>query len=364
MGVFLFPDRLGKLPIQLPRKWQEFRKFLLNAATTPFDIYNILPYTEMDEFSLKRCPDSFHSLMDSKVPASLYRWNACSRRVFNISNDLKTLLENTDVADITVNDVPWPFETFVITCQDEASPNGLCWLVKAIRTDPKQIGNFSIQSFPTDYPANLSLSSLDRQAMLKLFKERKGEQLARRMVPYLDRWSSYQVGSFSTPCDISVNTLVEKHFGGTFKTEGTELGGPIDADKTLSELEKKLNLAIGLSLYLTTITSSREHLSSWTKLSQTRRLPDPRAITNEADVCTVSCEHVLTPEDRDAFEGRGKREGHNTELCAHFRRGHWRKPPGKGNDPNAEKIVWVRPTLVRRDRLAEGQLPGGAQSNA
>lgn len=50
------------------------------------------------------------------------------------------------------------------------------------------------------------------------------------------------------------------------------------------------------------------------------------------------------------------------ELCAHFRRGHWRRPPGQGDDPTASKTVWVRPTLVRRDRLPEGALPGGSES--
>ncbi len=35
-------------------------------------------------------------------------------------------------------------------------------------------------------------------------------------------------------------------------------------------------------------------------------------------------------------------------------------PPGQGNNIDAEKNVWVRPTLVKRSSLDEGKLPGGA----
>ena len=35
------------------------------------------------------------------------------------------------------------------------------------------------------------------------------------------------------------------------------------------------------------------------------------------------------------------------------------RKPGEAQDPNALKVVWVRPTLVRRDRLQLGEVPAG-----
>jgi hypothetical protein len=48
------------------------------------------------------------------------------------------------------------------------------------------------------------------------------------------------------------------------------------------------------------------------------------------------------------------------ELSCPFREGHWRRPPGKGDDPTAPRTVHVRPCIVRRDRLPKdgGLLPG------
>lgn len=86
-------------------------------------------------------------------------------------------------------------------------------------------------------------------------------------------------------------------------------------------------------------------------------------MTNDADVCTVSSIYRLTPEERKLIGDHAVSRRGTVELCAHFRRGHWRRPPGKGDDPTAEKTVWVRPTLVCRDRLAAGSMPGGNRTD-
>ena len=104
------------------------------------------------------------------------------------------------------------------------------------------------------------------------------------------------------------------------------------------------------------------HKSEWEPLSR-KAQQDLSLVTREAEVCTISSCHKLTAKERAALGidmKVGSVGGH--EVRAHFRRGHWRRLPGYGDQPDAPKLVWVRPTLVRRDRLPRGALPGGAET--
>jgi hypothetical protein len=79
----------------------------------------------------------------------------------------------------------------------------------------------------------------------------------------------------------------------------------------------------------------------------------------------VSSVIPLTP-DELKFEELGQQTEAGTakyEMRTHWRQGYWSRKPGEGHDPNAEKSVWHRPTLVRKDRLPQDfGLPGGTAS--
>ena len=76
---------------------------------------------------------------------------------------------------------------------------------------------------------------------------------------------------------------------------------------------------------------------------------------------SISSQFTLTTDERVAFGLEGKeRQRAFGEKCTHFRRGTWCRAPGTGDNPDAPRINWRRPTIVRADRLPENQLPGGA----
>jgi hypothetical protein len=85
------------------------------------------------------------------------------------------------------------------------------------------------------------------------------------------------------------------------------------------------------------------------------------SITDEAEVCMVQSHHNFTVEEKAVIHGIICGGGNIAkQISAHFRIGHWRRPPGKGNDPSYPKTVWVRPTLVLRGDLEGPGLPGGS----
>ena len=116
-----------------------------------------------------------------------------------------------------------------------------------------------------------------------------------------------------------------------------------------------IRIALGLCIYLSTLPSTTPHRSEWQKHRGER---DRKAITDGAEICTVSSIFKLTTEEKEIVRQMHGRA--TVELSAHFRRGHWRRPPGQGQNPKAMKTVWVRPCLVRKDKLEEGQIVGGA----
>jgi len=87
------------------------------------------------------------------------------------------------------------------------------------------------------------------------------------------------------------------------------------------------------------------------------------SITDEADVCSVTAEHFLTPAEREAVLRRLREGGGGGyTLPVHWRRAHKRRERGRGQDPNAPKSIPVKAALVNRHLLEEGHLPGGART--
>ena len=112
-------------------------------------------------------------------------------------------------------------------------------------------------------------------------------------------------------------------------------------------------------MYLKTLTPAQ--YEKYVCHEKVKRSSGLRLVTNEADICTVQSVCTLTDNERIIF--RNISNGTKSyEVSPHYRRGLWRRPPGKGNDLEAEKTVWVRPTLVRADRVLENTLPVGSQT--
>jgi hypothetical protein len=144
-----------------------------------------------------------------------------------------------------------------------------------------------------------------------------------------------------------------------------EWGEPAGEPAVFEKQQDPFHLVSAFIAYLSTLPPGSPYLSDWTAKSKSylrnkRGARDPRSITDGARICTVSSSYVLSQAEQAVI---GRREQTGTyQVRPHFRRGHFRRRPGHGHDPAAPRVVWVRPTLVRADRLPPGGIPGGTEA--
>ena len=117
-------------------------------------------------------------------------------------------------------------------------------------------------------------------------------------------------------------------------------------------------------LYMSSLQRSKranaENTEKWAKPQGRESTNFCRQIADASLVAMVGSEIVMSPEELRHFREHLGLPKSEREVSAHFRTGFFRRPRGQGKNPDAVKSEWVRPTIVRRDRLEEGALPVGA----
>lgn len=286
-------------------------------------------------------------------PYYLGKWSASSRRIYYIPNDLMLLLEATSLRGLTFRDVHLPFPSFAIALETPL----------VIEGEGKELDFFLIGDFSTTCFAFYGLAR-------SLAKIRTIDPSLRTKIDM-----ALQKGNLRRSIQLAEKKLkqffvIENHWDTTV-IHGESLLSPAldeDLEEMLSKGEiipkgwmtKFFRLFLGLSFYLNTLGNSysdvTEQIPSLKKAYAGAK--DGPALMDSAEVCKVQSIVKLSPEEttiiRDQLSGRG-----GWEVRAHFREGFWRRPRGEGHNPLAKKTIWVRPTLVRRDRLPENALPFG-----
>lgn len=307
------------------------------------------------------------ALMGDRYARALYSWCRDSRRIFKLSPDLQLLLGATDIDRVSVFDIALPFETFAITLpQPIVAPDGMAYDLIMLMREWSVDGSramLTVQVYPTAMAGYRSISQFDRRRLLRFVERpRDARRAAEAIVKFtngLDRRadvcsSSIGAGEFEGPnapvlSDGSIRSVTQ------YMCESfSERFGP--AGHALAEA---FRLGLGFCLYLDMCASDGRTHELLSGLPVPKALRGPRLVTDRAEVCLVQSMHTLSPQEREAFASSSLAR---SESSPHFRRGYWSRPPGKGDDPDAVKTVWHRPTIVRRDRLLENTLPIGSQS--
>ena len=297
-------------------------------------------------------------------PLGLSEWSRNSRRVFHLTEELLTLLSLTSLDGIRWSEVNWPFDSFLVTLdQPLIDENGTHFdTILLYRFEVAEGWAVGVQLYSSNLEGYRPLTFDDRERINKLH--------ARGLTGPLGKWSGRIAAWFKAtgpiPFSISIplppglqDCFVTDSYRAIYDKLGHSYTGLQEDGSSNETIDAALRIAVGLCLYLATLHSeSGEQQSSWEGVPREESKKDPRAVTREAKVCWVSSKYRLSQEESDVVESfRGRA---HVSMCAHWRRGHWRRSPGQGDNPDAPKHVWVRPTLVRKDRLKPGELPGGS----
>lgn len=315
------------------------------------------------------------------LPGEIAAWTIESRRIFRLSLDLQAMLNATSLDGVLWKDVQPPFDTFLMALPSPIKdangreydavffsrasiggdaeghlPPEIRELHRKQGFDPDEPGSFAqFLLLPKDLGELKFLSRFEREHILNGWNRKDWKKMSHWTDRALKRLDEPKMTFFGfmdsrvpdVPVTESVRNLHQYTHASTCKCGGTH-----------PEWDAAARLFVGVCIHLSNIPAgpSRER-SDWERPGA--KSEPPTSLQSQAEVCAIASIHVLTPEERAAFLDHGRAGKGGYEVSAHFRTGHYRRPPGKGSDPLAEKVVWVRPTFVKRDRLKDGALTLG-----
>ncbi len=344
----------------------EFRRLFVRGRKFRTSLLNLKPGS--DHQTVKRLLS--HHYLPDQAGADLIQlgmWMANSRRIFTVSEDLQTLLNATSVEDLIWNDIKLPFSGFAVSfekpliAQFTSGPVAYDVALVAVneaaqREDPNYI---SLGLIPASFGSLRYLSSSDRHRIEKLIRSKNFSVATKEINENLERLEAV-AGAFTHPFWPRDLPVFSSHLNVSVGPGCT----PADAAALTPVVSQAIRIVAGMCLYLKTLPTGSPHVSAWKRNTEAVLTERGNRITDEAEICHVTTQFVLGTFERDVFN-RGMDQGPNSSIqsvAPHFRTGFWRRPVGRGNDPMAEKTVWVRPTIVNLHLLAEGELPTGANA--
>lgn len=351
------------------RAWSLFEDKVLDNAVSEFHTEEVLPTHPCESAKI------VHSAYQW-FPAELFKWNRCSRRVFHLPHALEAVLASASFPQMRWSDVVWPFDSFIVTLEKpirfEQMDGGhdefdmLMISRKAIRGQPW----ITIRLFTTPEKSVGSVAA--KPGEVKRFRQllRKGRyeqafKIVRRRQKEILRISPQMYGTQTT------TLLVDSEGEDEIRIEPEDIY-TIHSDEGKSDFESlppyarsqmesvsvALRIAVGLSLYLETISSDS---ARW----------EERGVKGRKGSGAGALGVIVDPERICNIVGKGRISPHSTTdeqtrrnsagfVRPHWRRAHRRRPVG--SSLTAEKTIRVPPKLVREDLVPLYGIVGGTKT--
>lgn len=283
-------------------------------------------------------------------PYYLGKWSTSSRRIYYLPDDLTLQLQATSLKGLTLRDIKLPFSSFCIALEsplvNEKGKELDFFLIANPFSESHALFGFARSLSKWKHIDPVLRSKIDES--VRKGNLRRFTQLIPRNFGWMESVSSHW-DAFAETGDPVPDEALDENLEYALRNQSAE-----------DWMVRFARVLFGLCVYLQTFTKTYPGLVE--PVPPMKKIyagcGDGPALMSAADVCKVQSVVKLTLEEkdiiRDQLSGRG-----GWEVRAHFREGFWRRPPGEGQNPLAEKTIWVRPTLVRRDRLPENTLPLG-----
>lgn len=327
------------------KHWQSLRSALLRIHVDGFDNEKFVGPSPAEHTQYM---PSFEFSQSRMLSARVAEWTKSSRRVYHVPVDLQLLLMTTSLEGVDWSMVKLPFDSFLISFdQPLVFKSGVIDSILIARETWGYVDTLGIQTIVTTIPTMESVFVGDQRLRIaKAIEKGDAESLAYA----LDKLS----GAIK-------NRMTDG--GGLWLTQSNCLApnGFISKFEKSERIDNEsrfiFRIIFGLLLYLQSRPSRDVTPRGWEKSSPAIKSAS-RLIRIPSEVCLVRSIYTLDDSERRALSPVLR--GNYAEVTPHHREGHWRRPPGRGNDPTHKKTVWVRPAIVRPDKLGEGGLPPGS----
>lgn len=317
---------------------------------------------------------------------ALFSWMRLGRRVYSLDADLARVLLTTSPAAFTWNELDFPFDTFIIKLdtplmQGEGdSPGGKASTIIVMRMsidEQRMIGAknplgsvVSVLVLPDHVGTYVPITDAERREWLSRIRvmRQNDTKPVKSALEYLmgrSRLLAERGGDLVYMVNIGQDVACQGIEGMILNT----MGGWEDRDHVIGPqqsadfLSQACALVANFLIFLKTAHHTRRAKGSeseWVRKPFTGK-PAPGEIVTDAQIFKVLHSFKLTTELREAMDAVIRNPSdRDYMLRTGFRCAHWRRPPGKGHIPDAEKTVLVSMTILNPTNRAPGTLPGGA----
>ena len=302
--------------------------------------------------------------------ARLVAFTARGRNIFMLIPELIGLLENTDLGDIRLSDLSLPYEAFYISFGaglDFGLPGPANVIdgvyVQKISRGPttSEILEFNVTSRRLGPKTKGSASFiLDQELHFYAPLELKPELTLSEALDQAIWSGEIIVEPDLTKLDAMKEAVV------ALQAEGMPVVSPeITADErdaafnleALPKMRDVIGLACNAMCYMSAFPedgeqdwpsdASRNLVEQARTGSKSARRAATARLLNDG-ILQVRVIGLPVAKSHDAASGGGQRSVEHHAVSPHWRRGHWRRQP-VGEKSKDRKIIWIKPTLVRRD---------------
>lgn len=344
--------------------YHEFRQFLLKCGRE-FDNLKFGQYF-LEEYK----PDKPPALGDlAHLALDLASWACNSRRVYHLTSEIQLLLNATSINNITWQYVKLPLSCFTILLDEpiigtEFAVEYDCLIVNSY-SSPVGIEEIEFRLIPTHIRNYQPISEDEKKLMEKFLQQKKWPRLLQRiekynnLIPMPILFPNFTVPLTPNALESKVTaSIIElaKEYMILAKAKGHNVFLPPNVQEMPIEGSTATRIIVALCLYLTTKFGNQNRRYTYHPPGSKKNRPT-NLITDKSDIFRIKTEHKLSDQEKIQYAD-GLKRGSFT-VSPHFRSGTWRVPPGKANDPDAQKTIWVRPSLINAHLLQEGSLPNG-----
>lgn len=346
------------------KHWQDIRKALLKIHTEGFDVEKYVgPTGDSDSKDLRGLAFTPYRLNALRVA----EWTKSSRRVYRVPNDLGLLLAATSLAGVDWSMIMWPFDSLLISLEKPLVFRGKALYAILVTKDI-----FYDQEVMSIIPVSNDLPTMEsvfvgnqRSRIEKALKKGDDTSLNYAREKLFSAIQNRIAGNTNSSFTYLTGKTFFEPGGLASRFEGSDFAEAVCADgfgdaEEVAFSKALFRIVFGLMLYLQSRPTKELIPKGWQPQKFERQEGTNRLIKLLSEVCMVKSVYSMTDEEREELEpilrGGYARKG----VSTHHREGHWRRPWGKGHDPNHPKTVQILPLIVKRSKLANGGLPIGS----
>jgi hypothetical protein len=275
-----------------------------------------------------------------------FRFEEAGCNIFHFKKEILEMLEHTDVSEIQLKNIKFPFNNFYISLRELGKPltigHNNNTIIDGVYIDfqPHTNNDYGWIMFNV-----CEYSEYDKD---------KDKEFKSDVVEKMELCSLNFASNDATIADaIELNNQILRD---TFENETAtkeykerEINSQLEAYKLLKD---NLNLFVNCILYITSekpdiTTEYGENLPNKLKEKLAKADKDYKKIKVDKELIKQGFSKIKIV--GNSFTSQINNNLQKTEIAPHWRRGHWRNQPF-GKELTETKIIWIQPTIINKEK--------------